>query len=192
MWVVTTQLPKIKIKTSKLLARSSRPDHVDVLSPGSVDLPPVNATMQPDGHILLRFIHPWLWHHQMTDDNPSPKRQKKSNDARSKKDLPEFRYEILVGEAQVRQHRSRNTALNIVMLLSTTSVNRWMSPVFVVFVQKKEPKAYCENSVCQKKVPVDNVQEKQCVNITGQMENMAVIPTRLACAMPLGSPEPNG
>ncbi|KAG7228566.1 hypothetical protein INR49_007740 [Caranx melampygus] len=66
----------------------------------SLDLPPVNATMQPDGHILLSFTHPWLWHHQKIDGNRNPKRQKKSNDAKKVKELPEFTYEVLVGTGQ--------------------------------------------------------------------------------------------
>uniref|UniRef100_A0A3B4V434 Interferon gamma receptor 1 n=1 Tax=Seriola dumerili TaxID=41447 RepID=A0A3B4V434_SERDU len=120
----------------------------------SLDLPPVNVTTEPYDHVLYRFFHPWLWHHQMLSNNPNPKsRQKKSNDAPTKNQLPQFDYTVLVGS---QQHRYS-----------------------------------CVKSVCEKKIPVDDTQEKHCLNITGEVDRMAVKSTQLYCAMPLMPPEQN-
>uniref|UniRef100_A0A3B4YLK8 Interferon gamma receptor 1 n=1 Tax=Seriola lalandi dorsalis TaxID=1841481 RepID=A0A3B4YLK8_SERLL len=122
----------------------------------SLDLPPVNVTTEPYDHVQYRFIHPWLWHHQTLSDNPNPKsRQKKSNDAPTKNQLPQFSYAVLVGS------------------------------------QKKQHYYSCVKPVCEKKIPVDNAQEKHCLNITGEVDRMAVKSTQLYCAMPLMPPEEN-
>ncbi|XP_022619335.1 interferon gamma receptor 1 [Seriola dumerili] len=122
----------------------------------SLDLPPVNVTTEPYDHVLYRFFHPWLWHHQMLSNNPNPKsRQKKSNDAPTKNQLPQFDYTVLVGS------------------------------------QKKQHRYSCVKSVCEKKIPVDDTQEKHCLNITGEVDRMAVKSTQLYCAMPLMPPEQN-
>ncbi|XP_035461505.2 interferon gamma receptor 1-like isoform X1 [Scophthalmus maximus] len=66
-------------------------------------------------------------------------------------------------------------------------------PVFkygVVIVSQKQPHHFsCVQSVCEQKIPVEAAQGKHCLNITGELQKMAVKSTQLYCAMPLmGTP----
>ena len=56
---------------------------------------------------------------------------------------------------------------------------------------QEEPHHYeCVTSVCKEKLPVEAEQEKPCLNITGELENMKVKPTQLYCAVPMEAAPP--
>ncbi|XP_071762685.1 growth/differentiation factor 10b [Centroberyx gerrardi] len=57
----------------------------------SVDLPPVNVTVKPDGIIEFSFLHPSLYHQKLSPKQKS--RQKKHQHAQIK-ELPEFTYYV--------------------------------------------------------------------------------------------------
>ncbi|GAA6231610.1 interferon gamma receptor 1-like precursor [Lates japonicus] len=74
-------------------------------------------------------------------------------------------------------------------------VQRNKLPLFkckVVIDGQKEPPHHCHcvKNVCEDKLPVHSSLEKHCLNITGELENMAVKSSQLYCAMPI-APEQN-
>lgn len=81
-----------------------------VPSPGSVDLPPVVVTVNPDGHILFHFEHPWLVYGSRLPQAKS--RKKKSNEEKLPTQTPEFRYTVKVNEVRMLLH-PRNTFLGL-------------------------------------------------------------------------------
>lgn len=81
-----------------------------VPSPGSVDLPPVVVTVNPDGHVLFHFEHPWLVYGSRLPQAKS--RKKKSNEEKMPTHTPEFRYTVKVNEVRTLLH-PRNTVLGL-------------------------------------------------------------------------------
>ncbi|XP_040905540.1 interferon gamma receptor 1-like isoform X2 [Toxotes jaculatrix] len=60
-----------------------------------------------------------------------------------------------------------------------------------VISQKSKPKEFtCEEDECKGEVPVDAAQEKHCLNITGDLQNMEVTSARLYCT--ISTPIPTG
>ncbi|XP_062256481.1 interferon gamma receptor 1-like [Platichthys flesus] len=56
----------------------------------------------------------------------------------------------------------------------------------VVIVGQLQHHFYCVESVCKGELPVEAQHEEHCLNITGELEKMAVKSTQLYCARPLG------
>ncbi|XP_071336307.1 growth/differentiation factor 10b [Trachinotus anak] len=120
-----------------------------------LDFPPVNVTAEPNDHLHISFIHPWLWHHPTPQGSPNhnPKgRQRKSYDTQGIKKLPEFTYEVVVNSG-------------------------------------KQYHFPCTRRVCEKTVPVEAAQEKPCLNIKGEVENIAVKSSQSYCALPPAAPQ---
>ncbi|CAB1444264.1 unnamed protein product [Pleuronectes platessa] len=56
----------------------------------------------------------------------------------------------------------------------------------VIVGQKLQQHFHCVESVCKGELPVEEEHEEHCLNITGELEKMAVKSTQLYCARPMG------
>lgn len=70
----------------------------------SLDLPPVNVTVESEDKVVLRFLHPWLFYEQnlgaISTPKPLMKKKKKRHDTDIFEDLPEFKYQVMVNKQE--------------------------------------------------------------------------------------------
>ncbi|XP_071396604.1 growth/differentiation factor 10b [Centroberyx affinis] len=66
----------------------------------SVDLPPVNVTVKPDGIVEFSFLHPSLYHQKLP---PKQKSRQKKHQRAQIKELPEFTYYVTATHQQEHQ-----------------------------------------------------------------------------------------
>lgn len=66
------------------------------LTPGFVDFPSVAVSVDPDGHVLFNFNHPWLLYSYGFPQTKS--RRKKSNEEKASVQLPEFKYSVKLNQ----------------------------------------------------------------------------------------------
>lgn len=170
--------------------------------PGSVDLPPVNVTIQQDAKVLLRFTHPWLvYSTKLTSASNLKRRKKKSSDPEPDAEdlLPEFEYSVIMDK--VRGTVSSYTpckdccdtlshVTNIVHCSKTYYLYQF--DILLLSCVQRHHNFICEESVCEETLPVDDKQGNHCLTITGVLEKMIVKTTQLYCAAPFTEPpKPN-
>ncbi|XP_041644697.1 interferon gamma receptor 1-like [Cheilinus undulatus] len=64
-----------------------------------VDLPSVDVTAQKNDVVLLRFVHPWVFHKQ---NHKTGIRKKRSHEI--EEDLPEFNYDVVIVDQKEQPH----------------------------------------------------------------------------------------
>ncbi|CAJ1067131.1 interferon gamma receptor 1-like precursor [Xyrichtys novacula] len=70
-----------------------------------VDLPSVDVIAQKDDTIRLSFEHPWLFHKtNQANHLKSESRKRRSHDPQVTKDLPEFKYEVVILNQKEQPH----------------------------------------------------------------------------------------
>lgn len=70
-----------------------------------LDLPPVTVSAQKDEVVLLRFVHPWLFHQQKLVDSPNYKSNKKRrHQPENDEELPEFKYHVVLMDQREQPH----------------------------------------------------------------------------------------
>ncbi|XP_039995014.1 interferon gamma receptor 1-like isoform X2 [Xiphias gladius] len=74
----------------------------------SLDLPSVEVTPQKDGYLLFSFMHPWkMYGKKLPHSLKSLFRKEKSSYTDNNKELPEFKYSVVVGSQKQPQHDFR-------------------------------------------------------------------------------------
>ncbi|KAM6997188.1 growth/differentiation factor 10b [Tautogolabrus adspersus] len=69
-----------------------------------VDLPSVNVTAKKDDMVLLRFVHPWLFHKEKMAGSPTSGSKKKRSHVAEIEQLPEFTYDVVIMNQKAEPH----------------------------------------------------------------------------------------